>query len=242
MKKQLLLLISVILPLTVASQLNMEINGGSTLATYKSATDEGIIPEYNILAGFQVGAFTEVVINNYLSLKPGLLFSKRGARSEIIQTFTVPGTTGFTSVSIKMKTTFNPYYLDFPVYLKAAFPSAGSDKFIIGAGPWFSYGIGGKADIKATVESVNATTELRLFSKDKIVLKDNDGNTYPIDESYSTLQKRFDAGLSGFVSYEFNARIILALTYPYGLRNISDDPDEDLWNRCLTISAGYKFK
>ena len=58
----------------------------------------------------------------------------------------------------------------------------------------------------------------------------------------STLQKRFDAGIAGFVSYEFNNRVILCLNYQHGIKNISDDPDEDLWNRCLTISVGLNSK
>jgi hypothetical protein len=240
MKKQFLLIITCLYSLTVTSQVNFGVKAGTTLSTYRSSTDEGIIPEYNTLAGFQGGAFAEAVINNYFSLQPELLFTMRGAKSTIIQTLTIPGTTGFITVPVKMKASFIPLYIDLPVYLKVGFPSAGSDKLSIGVGPLFSYGIGGKAKFKGSANSENFTAEMKLFSEDKLEFGDNNGSANPSGESF-TLLKRFDAAIAGFVSYEFNNRIILCLNYQYGLKNISDDPDEDLWNRCLTISAGYKF-
>jgi hypothetical protein len=240
MKKQFLLVIACLYSLTVVSQVNFGVKAGTTLSKYRSSTEEGIIPEYNTIAGFYGGAFAETVINNYFSLQPELLFSMRGAQSTIIQTVTIPVTTGYITVPVKMKATFVPLYIDLPVYLKVGFPSAGSDKLTLGVGPLFSYGICGKAKFKGSANNENFTAEMNLFSEDELVIKDNNGNTNPSGES-STLQKRFDAGIAGFVSYEFNNLIILCLNYQYGLKNISDDPDEDLWNRCLSISVGYKF-
>jgi hypothetical protein len=240
MKKQFLLVIACLCSLTVASQVNFGVKAGTTLSKYRSSTDEGIIPEYNIIAGFQGGAFAEAVINNYFSLQPELLFTMRGAKSTIIQTVTIPGPTGFMTVPVKLKATFVPLYIDLPVYLKVGFPSAGSDKLSLGVGPLISYGIGGKVKFKGSANSENFTAEMKLFSEDQLVVKDNNGNANPSGES-STLLKRFDAGIAGFVSYEFNNRVLLCLNYQYGLKNISDDPDEDLWNRCLTVSIGYKF-
>ncbi len=240
MKKQFLLVIACMYSLTIASQVNFGVKAGTTLSKYRSSTDEGIIPEYNTIAGFQGGPFAEVVINNYFSMQPELLFTMRGAKSTIIQTYTVAGPSGYITVPLKLKAAFVPFYIDLPVYLKVGFPSAGSDKLSIGAGPLVSYGIGGKVKFKGSANSEDFTAEMKLFSEDELVLKDDNGNELPSGES-STLLKRFDAGIAGFVSYEFNDRIILCLNYQYGLKNISDDPDEDLWNRCLTISAGYKF-
>jgi hypothetical protein len=132
-------------------------------------------------------------------------------------------------------------YIDFPVYLKVGFPSAQSDKLNIGAGPFFSYGIGGKAKIKCSANSEKVTAEVKLFSEDELVLEDNYGIRYSSRENAAIL-KRFDAGFGGFISYEFNSRVVLCLNYKYGLKNISGNPDEDLWNRCLNISVGYKFQ
>jgi len=240
MKKQFILAVAFLYSLTVASQVNFGVKAGTTLSTFKSSTDNGIIPEYNTLAGFQGGAFAEAAINSYFSFQSELLFTMRGAKSTIIQTVSIPGPSGFIAVPVKLKTTFVPLYIDLPVYLKVGFPSAGSDRLSIGVGPLFSYGIGGKAKFKGSANSENFTAEMKLFSEDELELGDNNGNTNPSGESF-TLLKRFDAGIAGFVSYEFNNHITLCLNYQYGLKNISADPEEDLWNRCLTISAGYKF-
>lgn len=240
MKKQFLLVSACLYSLTLASQVNLGVKAGTTLSTYRSSTDEGIITEYNTSAGFQGGAFGEAVINNYFSVQPELLFTMKGAKSTISQSYTIPGGTGYITVPLKLKATFTPLYIDLPVYLKVRFPSAGSDKLSIGAGPVFSYGIGGKIKVIGSVNSENITADMKLFSEDEPVLKDNNGNEFASGESF-TILKHFDAGIAGFVSYEFSERIILCLNYQYGLKNISHESDEDLWNRCLAISLGYKF-
>ncbi len=240
MKKQFLLAFVCLYSLTLSSQVNFGIKAGTSLSKFRSSTDGGIIPEYNTLAGFHGGAFAEAVIDNHFSLQPELLFTMQGAKSTVNQTLTIPGSLGYITLSVKYKTEIVPLYIDLPVYLKVGFPSAQSDKLNIGAGPFFSYGIGGKAKIEGSVNSENVTAEVKLFSEDELVFEDNNGNRYPSGET-ATILERFDAGFGGFISYEFKSRIILCLNYKYGLKNISGDPDEDLWNRCLNISVGYKF-
>ena len=77
-----------------------------------------------------------------------------------------------------MKVTFSPFYIDLPVYLKVEFPCARSDKLSIGAGPLFSYGIGGKVKFKGSANSENITAEMIFFPKTSLCL-DNSGNEYP---------------------------------------------------------------
>jgi len=246
MKKYLFLALICSLPLIAVSQVKYGMKAGTTLAWYRASTDKGMIPEYRTLAGFQGGAFAEAFINSYFSLQPELLLSTRGAKVKYSETYTIPGSSGFTTVQTKIKGVFIPLYVDVPVYLKVGFPSVGSDKFTIGAGPLFSYGVGGKAKFNGSVNEVNKNQvnikgDMKLFSKDKLVLKDQDGREYTVEEAETPLLKHFDVGLACFAAYEFNARIALSLNYQYGMKNISEDPDEDLWNRCVAISLGYKF-
>ncbi len=241
-----LLAIVCFLPLMAISQVKYGIKAGTTLASYRSSTGTGVIPDYRTLAGFQVGAFTETVINNYFSLQPELLFSTRGAKVKLTERYTVPGSTGFETVQTNIKGVFTPLYVDLPVYLKVGFTSVGSDKFTIGAGPLFSYGVGGKAKFNGSVNWDNGNQDnfkgdVKLFFRDKLVLKDENGNEYSGDEAANTLLKRFDVGISCFVAYEFNARVALNLNYQYGLKNISEDPNEDIWNRCLAISLSMSL-
>ncbi len=248
MKKQAFLVIMCFFPLMAISQVKYGVKAGATLAWYRSSTDEGMIPDYRTLAGFQGGAIMEVVINDYFSLQPELLFSTRGAKMKFAEVYTIPGPSGFITVQTKIKGVFTPLYVDIPVYIKVGFPLMRSDKFTVGAGPIFSYGVGGKAKFNGSAEDVNSIGskiniigDMKLFSKDKLVLKDQYGREYSTEEVQITLLKRFDAGFACFAAYEFNARVVLNLSYQYGLRNISKDPNENLWNRCLAISLGYKF-
>lgn len=241
MKKQLLFIaIACFYSMTITAQVNFGIKAGTTLASYKSSTNMGIIPEYKTIAGFQAGGFVRIGINNFFSVQPELLFSTRGIKSDITQTMEVLMESGYTSYTIKMKSTFSPFYIDLPLHMVASFPSAGSDRFSIGAGPVFSYGAGGKGEIDANINGERLTGNRKLFSKEKLVLKDRRGAEYP-DNSATTLLRRFDVGMSGFISYEFSQRVTLSLNYQYGLKNVSDDPDESIKNRCLAITVGYLF-
>jgi hypothetical protein len=233
MKKYLLLALIGIFPMVAISQLNYGVKAGTTLSWYRSSTDEGIVPEYSTLAGFQAGVFAEAKLNSYFSVQPELLFSSRGAKSAFSETFAVPTSTGYTNVDVKLKLTMTPLYLDLPVYLKAGFPSVGTDRFTIGVGPVFSYGVGGKAKIKGSVGDESVSEKIKLFSEDDFDLEGG--------ESEYTLLNRFDVAAAGFVAYEFNNLIVLSLNYQYGLKNISEDPDEDLRNRSVSITLGYKF-
>jgi hypothetical protein len=225
----------------IFSQARYGLKAGTTLAWYRSSTDEGIIPEYRTLAGFQCGAFAELTINNYFSLQPELLASTRGAKVKFTSTNTVPTSSGYEVVQTKLVGTFAPFYIDLPVYIKAAFASAGSDKFTIGAGPMFSYGINGKVKYTGSVNQINISGEMKLFSADRLVLKDKDGNVYTSETAETTIFNRFDAGISCFASYEFSNRVTLNFNYQYGLKNISMITDESIQTRCLTISLGYIF-
>ena len=237
--KKLFLLLMIALPLITVSQIRYGVKAGTTLSWYKSSTDEGIIPEYRTLGGFQGGAFVEVPFTDYLLLQPELLFSMRGAKSKIEETYTIPQSSGYAQIRVKLEDISTPLYIDLPVYLKVGFPSVGTDKFTIGAGPMFSYGVGGKMKVKGSIDQENVTGEKKLFSEDQFNLKDGDGNS--IDDIPVPALKRLDISIAGFAAYEFSSRVALKLNYQYGLKDISDDPEESLWNRCTTISLEYFF-
>ncbi|WP_423130343.1 outer membrane beta-barrel protein [Gaoshiqia sp. Z1-71] len=241
MKRLFLLAFICFVSLTVVSQVKYGLKAGTTFSWYESSADDGLVVDYNMLAGFQAGVFAEAAINNYFSLQPELLFSTLGAKAEVYGEIPVPTPTGYTTVSFKLSDTMTPLYLDLPLYLKAGFPSVGSDRFTIGAGPMFSYGIGGKDKMTGTIGTEKVSGEIKIFSKDAIVIKDGSGRTIFEDDSSSALLKRFDVSVAAFAAYEINKRVVVSLNYRYGLKNISEEPDEDLWNRSLAISLGYRF-
>jgi hypothetical protein len=226
--------------LTAQSQVKFGIQAGATFSGYKSTTDDGVVLDYKMLTGYQGGGFAEITLNNYFSVQPGLMFSTRGAKVKFLQTFIVPSNTGYSTVNVTLKATITPLYIDVPLFFKVSFASVGSDKFTIGVGPLFSYGVGGKMKIKGNLGSTGITGEAKVFSDGTMSIKDQYNHEYS-DGQADALLKRFDIGASCFAAYEFNQHILLNIGYQHGLRDIRNDSGEKLRNRCLTIMVGYKF-
>lgn len=234
MKRYLFSFVILIFPLIVVSQVDYGLKAGPTLSWYRSSTYGEIIPDYKSLAGFQAGFFAEAKLNRYFSLQPELLVSSRGAKVEYYETFTVPYMYGYTTVRLGFEATMAPLYLDLPVYIKAGFPASGSDRFMVGAGPVLSYGLSGNAKIKVTVGDVSYYTEkVKLFSEDGFDLEE-------IEWDFRILE-RFDVAVAGFAAYEFSNKVMLSINYQYGLKNISEDPDEELKNRSVSVTLGYRL-
>ncbi len=248
MKKLGCLTILILLPVLVISQVNFGIKCGTTLSKYRSSTEQGLIPEYRTKVGFQGGAFAEKVITSYFSVQSELLFNSRGAKNRYVDTYILPTSSGFTQVDIEFNSNITTLYIDVPIYLKAAFPSAEADNFTIGVGPIFSYGTSGKEKFKGSIKEMNVNDEVsiagevKLFEKDKLIIKDENGNEYDHDDEETTYLKRIDFGFSCFAAYEFGERLILGLNYHYGLKNISKTSEEDVWARSLAIYMGYKLQ
>jgi hypothetical protein len=109
------------------------------------------------------------------------------------------------------------YYLTLPIYLQYMLPVNDEGLFFAGIGPYFGYALWGKYKDKIAGET---TTEKIRFGKD------NDG------------VRRGDFGLGLVAGYEFK-RIMLQLSYDYGLSNINFDKDFKVSNRAVGISVGY---
>lgn len=233
MKRYLLSFVILIVPLIAVSQVDYGLKAGPAFSWYRSSTAGELMMEYESRTGVQAGVFAEARLNAWFSLQPELLFSSRGAKSELNMTVPVPTSTGYTNVKVTLKSTIAPLYLDVPVYLKAGFPSVGSDRFTVGVGPVFSYGLGGNAKIKVTAGKESFTEEVKLFSGDGFDLGE-------IHQDFRILE-RLDVAAAGFAAYEFSKKIILSLNYQYGLKNISGDPEEELRNRSVSVTLGYKF-
>jgi hypothetical protein len=227
--------------LTVNAQIKFGFKAGATFAKLKPSSTSGMVTDYNILAGFQGGTFTEIPLGNYFSVQPELLFSTKGAISKTETSYPVPSNTGYTEYQISLKATFTPMYLDFPIHLKVNFASISSDKLTISFGPVFSYGLGGKAKISGSMNGTKIMGEAYLFKNEKPVIKDEYGNNLSVEAEATAILKRFDIGVSGFVSYEIKSHYLIGISYQIGLKDIGNNSDEELRNRCLSITMGYKF-
>ena len=103
---------------------------------------------------------------------------------------------------------------------------AGNGNFFLGAGPYFAYGIYGKDKLHAEFDGEDVT-DLFEFGE------------YKVFEGEHKYYDRKDIGINLLVGYEFSNGLFLKTGYSLGLKNISDNNDEN--NRCFDISIGYKF-
>lgn len=154
--------------------------------------------------GFRVGGGMEYAFTDLLSIQPSLLFSTKGAKVDDINA------------------TINAMYLELPVNLAARFAISDDVNFVVGVGPYFAYGIGGK-------------TKVNLLKAAEVKT-----NTFGDD-----ILKRFDFGLGASIAFEFG-QFFVSADSQFGLTKLNGDKYLDITgstpkNLNFNIGVGYKF-
>ena len=153
--------------------------------------------------GFNVGVGMEYQFSDMWSIQPSLMFTQKGAKQD----------------EVKM----NPMYLEIPVLAAARFAIADNQNIVVKAGPYFAFGIAGKAKY----EYEGKSKKLELFG---------DGD----DQEGA---KRFDLGLGVGVAYEIG-KFFVSLDGEFGLTKVIDfevDGVSNPKNMNFSIGVGYKF-
>ncbi len=146
---------------------------------------------------YQAGITVDILLVDHIYILTGLDFQTKGAKFKLA------------SVA-EMK--YSPMYLQLPATLGYKFDLGSDVRLVVNAGPYLSYGIGGKA--KGDGES------LKLFS-------DN-------------IFKRLDYGVIGGGGIEFG-RFAVSGGYDLGFRNISHAKGAKARNRNAYLTVGVKF-
>ena len=169
----------------------------STL-TMKSS---GMSIDPKTMTGFNVGLVCEIPIKANFFLQPGFIYSTKGSK------YTVSGET----MSI------SPTFIEIPVNGLVKF-GAGSAKFLIFAGPYFAYGIGGS--YKTPTESAD--------------INYGSGSNHDM--------KPFDIGLNIGAGVEIN-HFMITVQYGFGLANLAPvtDNDTEMKLGVIGISMAYMF-
>lgn len=179
-----------------------------------------------LILGYHGGANVTIPIAPDFFLQPGLLFSVKGAKKEIIE---LPSKGEENKVTTKISLS----YIEVPVYLLYR-PQLGNGHILLGIGPYAAYGIAG--NVKTTGGSLTNETKVRF--KDKVALEDPSTYAY---------YRALDAGLNISAGYELYNGIFLQLNTQLGFLKVN--PEYELLSNDKTtfkntgfgISAGYRF-
>ena len=164
---------------------------------FSNMTKDG---EAKALPGFNLGVGMDYGFSENWSLQSGLMISSKGWK--------------YKEEGEKM--TFRPIYLDIPILAAYKFNISDNTKFVINAGPYLAFGLGGKAKY--------GDVDYKLFKSDE-------GDW-----------KRFDLGIQYGIGLELSEHYLINLTGQNGFICPWDvDEGDKPKNMTFSIGVGYRF-
>lgn len=199
MKKNKIIYTALVLFLTAQIALGQKSSGSKTSFSFKAginltsvtATADGEkVKDNSLKSGVNAGFYADVMLGKNFYFEPGLIVTSKG-------------TVNKGSIT---KTTISGVYAEVP--LNFVYKSKGNNGgFILGAGPYISYGIAGTVK-----ERNNGYKETSLKFKSKTALGFNyNKNVYYLQP--------FDGGLGMLIGYQSKAGIIFQLSAQAGIVN-----------------------
>jgi hypothetical protein len=157
--------------------------------------------EAKALLGFNLGVGMDYGFSENWSLQSGLMISSKGWK--------------YKEEGEKM--TFRPIYLDIPILAAYKFNISDNTKFVINAGPYLAFGLGGKAKY--------GDVDYKLFKSDE-------GDW-----------KRFDLGIQYGIGLELSDHYLINLTGQNGFICPWDteEGEDKCKNMTFSIGVGYRF-
>ena len=221
MKKQILLILSIVISTLSFSQSNISFGGrvglssagmrGNAVNNLNNLLDfgNGMITTRNV-TGFFGGVYTTIPLDNTISIEPALYYSQKGyeLKGEL-------NLKGMDFLGANAKAQLLSQYVDIPILLKANL--GGLQIF---AGPQFSYLA--HADLKTTAGVLGFNL---LNSK--------------IDATQQF--NRWDAAVTGGIGYQFSNGINLMASYDYGLSKLDANKNINAYNSAVKIGLGISF-
>ncbi|MGO5522674.1 porin family protein [Phocaeicola plebeius] len=195
MKKFLMTAVLGMFALAGFSQVKWDAKFGMNFSNMTKAEGTKALPGFNLGVGMDYG-FSE----NW-SLQSGLMISSKGYK-------------------VKDEYKDRPIYLDIPILAAYKFNISDNTKFVINAGPYLAFGLGGKCKF-------DEGGDYKLF-------KGEDG----ADAEYS----RFDLGLQYGIGLEISDHYLINLTGQNGFICPWDiDEGDKPKNMTFSIGVGYRF-
>lgn len=174
-------------------------------------------PDANSLTSFHAGIIADLPLTEGLALQPGVMLSGKGSKVEY------SGVLGTYTKEI------NPLYIEVPVNILFKPQIGTGTKLYFGLGPYFGFGIAGKANFSGETPAGDFYTDHDLsFGNDS----DDD-------------LKATDVGGNILAGFEFSNGLLIGAQYGLSFTNNAsggnDDAPKILRNKVLSISLGYLF-
>ena len=221
MKKQFLLLLSVLISTLSFSQSNISFGGrvglssagirGDAVNNLNNLLDyaDGMVTTGNV-TGFFAGTYATIPLTDVISMEPALYYSQKGY--ELKGQLNLKG---MEFLGANAKAQLQSQYIDMPVMLKANI--GGLQLF---AGPQFSYLA--HADLRTTAGILGINL---LNSKINATRQFN----------------RWDAAVTGGIGYQFSNGINLMASYDYGLSKMDANKNINAYTNAVKIGLGINF-
>jgi len=206
--------------------------GLRTGVNFANMTIEDATPAPKGLVGFHFGAMAEYTLTDMFGVEAGLLYSRKGCKSEFEFSQDIMGMYYKITGDMKIK----PAYLEIPINAIVKL-DLDDKKIFFTAGPYIGLGIGGKITSDATLETNIPGMDLATLGYE------NTDEAIKFGSSDTVDLKGMDFGFkigAGFEMMNFQIRA----QYGLGLANLStiDDPtlgSTTIKNKVFGISVAY---
>lgn len=209
-----------------SSGIRFGLSGGINLQNFNGTDFWGEKLDNKITPGYHAGVNAIIPVMRGFYIQPGLLFTVKGARKEIIE---LPNK----SDQNKVTTNIRLSYIEVPLSMLYR-PALGDGYILLGFGPYIAYGIMGKVKTRAG----NLINQVNVKFKNDVRL--DDPSTY-------AYYRAWDAGANIFFGYELYQRIYCQMNAQLGFLQVN--PSYELLSNDQTsysntgfgLSVGYRF-
>ena len=200
--------------LVSAQSASLIIKGGLNMSNFYGNN----LSDKNVKPGFHVGVGADLEFLHNVSLQTGLFYSAKGAKY-----------TYYSKLTEDVEFNVSANYIQLPIHLAYKIDVKPGTKLVFHAGPYLSYGIGGKKNIdnfRGDLEQLFGEQEVNTFDKDHGL-------------------KRFDTGVGIGVGVEFGI-ITVDLGWDIGLTDLAREnkalvAQKSIKTQSAYLSLGYKF-
>ncbi|MGC3979454.1 MAG: porin family protein [Paludibacteraceae bacterium] len=222
----------------INAQITLGVRGGLNLSNISSSeTEENDLLKSKL--GFHAGLAAEYNLAPSMAVQSGLFLTTKGATMNETNTAEIGEDATLTMTA---KATMNAMYLQIPVHFAYKADINSSMRFVVSAGPYVAYGVGGNSSAKLSYKTTGTIdSEIKEYI-DNIVkeMQDelDDQKTKTFDKEDGLKPFDFGVGISG--GFEFG-KIVTKIGWDMGLINIARDSETTAKNMNAYLTVGYNF-